>query len=153
CRSARQSSFDAATAGREPAARCRRPGVDGHRRGRGLLVAPGVGRRLNRVSQRSAAKIFVSSQKGGTMIPRLSFATFAALAVLAGPVLGQTATPTEAQGKSSVAATPGGQGFTVPPYSCVQPKYPSKEGVTQLRAEAYNKAVEQFNKDYKVYAE
>jgi len=87
------------------------------------------------------------------MIPRLSFATFAALAVLAGPVLGQTATPTEAQGKSSVAATPGGQGFTVPPYSCVQPKYPSKEGVTQLRAEAYNKAVEQFNKDYKVYAE
>lgn len=87
------------------------------------------------------------------MIPRLSFATFAALAVLAGPVLGQTATPAEGQGKSSVASTTGGQGFTVPPYTCVQPKYPSKEGVTQLRAEAYNKAVEQFNKDYKVYAE
>jgi hypothetical protein len=87
------------------------------------------------------------------MIPRRYFATFAALAVLAGPALGQTSTPAEGQGKSAVAATPGGQGFTVPPYTCVQPKYPSKEGVTQLRAEAYNKAVEQFNKDYKVYAE
>src|SRR5262249_49117015 len=87
------------------------------------------------------------------MIPRLSLVTLAALAVLAGPVFAQTATPTAAQGTSSVAGTAGGQGLTVPPHSCVQPKYPSKENVTQLRAEAYNKAVEQFNKDYKTYAD
>ena len=87
------------------------------------------------------------------MIPRFSFVTLTALALLAGPVLAQTATPTAAPGTSNVAASPGGQGFTVPPYTCAQPKYPSKEGVTQLRAEAYNKAVEQFNKDYKTYAD
>jgi hypothetical protein len=91
------------------------------------------------------------------MIPRHSLATLAALAVLAGPSLAQTqapaATPTAAESPSSVAATPGGQGFTVPPYTCVAPKYPSKESTTQLRAEAYNKAVEAFNKEYKTYAE
>jgi hypothetical protein len=86
------------------------------------------------------------------MIPRLSLATLTALAVLAGPVLAQTATPAAAQAPS-VATTPGGQGFTVPPYTCVQPKYPSKESTTQLRADAYNRAIETFNKDYKVYAE
>ena len=91
------------------------------------------------------------------MIPRHFLATLAALAVLAGPASAQTqapaATPTAAQGSSSVAATPGGQGFTVPPYTCVAPKYPSKDSVTQLRAEAYNKAVEAFNKEYKAYAD
>jgi len=87
------------------------------------------------------------------MIPRLSLAMLAALAIVAGPVLGQTATPTAAQGTSPVGASPGGQGFTVPPYTCVQPKYPSKESTTQLRADAYNRAIEAFNKDYKTYAE
>jgi len=91
------------------------------------------------------------------MIPRHSLAALAALAILTGPALAQTqspaATPTTAQAPSSVAATPGGQGFTVPPYTCVAPKYPSRESVTQLRAEAYNKAVEAFNKEYKNYAD
>ena len=87
------------------------------------------------------------------MIPRFSLATLTAFAMLAGPVLAQTATPTAAPAASSLAATPGGQGFTVPAYTCVQPKYPSKESTTQLRADAYNKAIEAFNKDYKTYAE
>ena len=89
------------------------------------------------------------------MIPRHSLAFLAALTVCTGPAWAQTqapgATPTAAQ--TSVAATPSGQGFTVPPYTCVAPKYPTKESTAQLRGEAYNKAIEAFNKDYKAYAD
>ena len=41
----------------------------------------------------------------------------------------------------------------VPPNPCVAPVYPSKERTEHLKPDAYNKAVEAFNHDYKAYGE
>jgi hypothetical protein len=67
----------------------------------------------------------------------------AALAVCALPALAQTPPP---------AAAPA-QSFTVPPHNCVAPEYPTKEKTERLKGDAYNRAVEAFNRDYKTYGE
>jgi hypothetical protein len=74
------------------------------------------------------------------MIARFSLAALAAFALSA-----QAQTP---------AATPGGSStLTVPPHSCVQPKIPTEHETTRLRGDAYNKAIEAFNKEYRAYGE
>ena len=40
----------------------------------------------------------------------------------------------------------------IPPPKCVAPEYPSDAGLLK-RGEAYNRAVEAFNRDYKTYGE
>jgi hypothetical protein len=73
------------------------------------------------------------------MNPR-PFLILIALLALAGtpPALAQT---------TAATAMP-----AVPPHNCVAPKYPSEPGL-QKRGEAYNRAVEAFNRDYKTYGE
>jgi len=74
------------------------------------------------------------------MILRSSMASaIAALAVLALPASAQT--------------PPAAQPLVIPQHACVAPKYPSKENTMQLRADAYNRAIEAFNRDYKTYGE
>ncbi|HEX8013001.1 MAG TPA: hypothetical protein VF814_19045 [Casimicrobiaceae bacterium] len=75
------------------------------------------------------------------MIPRPLLTCL--LATLALPVLAQTSPP----------AQPPTQTLAIPPHGCVAPKYPSKENLMQLRTDAYNRAVEAFNRDNKAYGE
>jgi hypothetical protein len=72
----------------------------------------------------------------------------AAFALVALPVLGQTAAPQTPAPASSPTET-----FVVPAHHCVAPPYPSKESTTQLRGDAYNRAIEAFNRDAKAYVE
>lgn len=67
----------------------------------------------------------------------------AAIATLALPLLAQTPPPTPAPS----------QALVIPSHNCVGPQYPSKEGLMQKRADAYNRAVETFNRDNKAYGE
>src|SRR5216683_1037041 len=67
----------------------------------------------------------------------------AALATLALPLLAQTPPP----------AQTANQAPPVPPHHCVAPQYPSKEGRMEKRADAYNRAVEAFNRENKTYGE
>jgi hypothetical protein len=54
----------------------------------------------------------------------------------------------------ALAQTPAVQADMPPilPPKCVAPQYPTEAGV-QKRGEAYNRAVEAFNRDYKTYGE
>jgi hypothetical protein len=79
------------------------------------------------------------------MTLRLSLTS--AMAVLAAFAVTASA-QTPAPAPAATAQSPG-----VPPYTCVGPKYPSHESTTQLRGDAYNRAIEAFNRDYKTYAE
>jgi hypothetical protein len=72
----------------------------------------------------------------------------AALAIVALPALGQTAAPQTASPATSATET-----FAVPPHHCVAPPYPTKESTMQLRGDAYNRAIEAFNRDAKTYGE
>ena len=78
------------------------------------------------------------------MILRYSLASaIAALAVLALPASAQT----------PPAAGAAAQPLVIPQHASVAPKSPSKENTMQLRADAYNRAIEGFNRDYKTYGE
>ncbi len=79
------------------------------------------------------------------MTPRSSLAALAALAAFAVPALAQTPAP--------AAAASTTQAFTVPPHTCVAPKFPSKPETVQLRGDAYNKLIEAFNQNYRAYSE
>jgi hypothetical protein len=78
-----------------------------------------------------------------TLRPLLTRASLAALATLALSVLAQTPTPTPAPS----------QALVIPPHSCVAPEYPTKEKRERLRGDAYNRAIEAFNRDNKAYGE
>ena len=71
---------------------------------------------------------------------------------LAITVLAACALPASAQTTAPAPAT-ASQSPGVPPYTCVGPKYPSKENTMHLRGDAYNRAIEAFNRDYKAYGE
>jgi hypothetical protein len=79
------------------------------------------------------------------MIPRSSLAVLTALAAFAVPALAQTPAP--------AAAASTTQAFTVPPHTCVAPKFPSKSDTEHLHGDSYNKVIESFNKNYKAYGE
>jgi hypothetical protein len=73
-----------------------------------------------------------------TLHPALSVPIVVCFAVAALPTLAQT--------------PPASDMPPIPPPKCVAPEYPSEAGV-QKRGEAYNRAVEAFNRDYKTYGE
>jgi len=77
-------------------------------------------------------------------------AALAALALATAP-LAQSQTAQTANAQPSAAST--ASGMQVPVNPCVAPVYPSKERTERLKPEAYNKAVETFNHDYKAYGE
>jgi hypothetical protein len=62
-------------------------------------------------------------------------------------VLAVAALPALAQAPSTATAMP-----AIPQHKCVAPAYPSEAGL-QKRGEAYNRAVDAFNRDYKTYGE
>jgi phosphate-selective porin len=78
------------------------------------------------------------------MTPRSLGTAIAVLAMLALPASAQT---------PAAAGAPATQAFVVPQHNCLGPKYPSKETTMQLRGDAYNRAIEGFNRDYKAYGE
>jgi hypothetical protein len=77
-----------------------------------------------------------------TLRPLLTRA-LAALATVALPILAQT--PPSAQTAS--------QAPVVPSHNCVAPAYPTKEDLSRKRGDAYNRAIEAFNRDNKAYGE
>jgi hypothetical protein len=85
------------------------------------------------------------------MTPRSSLTSIiAVLAVLALPAFAQTAGAPAASPGAAAGST---QTFVVPPHNCVAPPYPTKETTMQLRGDAYNRAIEAFNRDAKTYGE
>ena len=76
----------------------------------------------------------------------LRFSLASAIAALA-----LSALPAIAQNPPATAAA--AQSFTVPPHNCVAPEYPTKEKTERLKGDAYNRAIEAFNRDYKTYGE
>jgi hypothetical protein len=71
----------------------------------------------------------------------------AALIVAAAPALAQTAAPAAAAAETSPTT------FAIPQHNCVAPPYPSKERTEHLKGDAYNKAIEAFNRDYTAYGD
>jgi hypothetical protein len=67
----------------------------------------------------------------------------AAFATVALPVLAQTTPPAQTASQAPV----------VPPHNCVAPTYPTKEELSRKRGDAYNRAVEAFNRDNKAYGD
>ena len=81
------------------------------------------------------------------MTPRFPLTSIAAtLAIVALPAFAQTAAP-------QTAANSPSENFVVPSHHCVAPPYPTKENTMQLRGDAYNRAIEAFNRDAKAYGE
>jgi hypothetical protein len=71
----------------------------------------------------------------------------AALTVVAAPALAQTTAPAAAAPENSPTT------FSVQQHHCVAPQYPSKERTDHLKADAYNKTIETFNREYTAYGD
>lgn len=76
-----------------------------------------------------------------------------AVLALAAATSAQSQAPAAQTANAQPAAASTSATMGVPPNTCVAPVYPSKERTEHLKPEAYNKAVEAFNHDYKAYGE